>query len=182
MQLRSIRPIGADTLADLSGLLGTPPEGTCWCVAWEVADWQGWSQRTAAQNRTLREALWQAGEYHGFVFYLDGAAIGWCRVGPASVWPKLVHERRIDEVSSHAFTCFGLAPAYCRQGHTHHFLDLVLAALRAAEVRRALAAPKRLATDGPDGKAWNGPAGLFQRAGFVPVHETAQYQRVARTL
>lgn len=183
MAAHAIRPIGPDTLADLRRLLGGPGEGWCWCVAWEVPEWRGWTDRTAAENRALREALWREGAYHGYLLELDGAAVGWCRVGPASAWPKLVRERDLaGEAATHVFTCFNLVAAQRGQGHMHAFLALVLEALRAAGVRRVLAIPRAVAGRVDDGHVWTGPPGLFARAGFAPVRATAQYRLLARDL
>ena len=53
--------------------------GWCFCVAWWVQTWAGWSDRGAEQNRQLREALCDQGEYDGYLLYADGAPAGWCQ-------------------------------------------------------------------------------------------------------
>lgn len=54
--------------------------GWCFCVAWWVPTWEGWSERTREQNRELRETLLESGEYDGYILYGDEHPIGWCQV------------------------------------------------------------------------------------------------------
>lgn len=172
----TVRPIGPDTLPDLRALLGHPPEGWCWCVAWEVETWDGWAERSAETNRTLREDLWRQGEFHGFVFYLEDAPVGWCRVGPAATWPKLCRERGVPpDPALYAFTCFGMRPEHRRLGHLHRFLALVIEDLRAQGITRFVAVPRRLQDHAADGHAWNGPPKLFLKAGFRITAETERF-------
>jgi hypothetical protein len=39
--------------------------GWCNCVAWWVTGWDGWGERTAEENRQLRQSLLKKGEYDG---------------------------------------------------------------------------------------------------------------------
>lgn len=162
-----VEAMSATNLSDLRTLLLSPPEGWCWCVAWEVPGWDGWKDRTADMNHTLREHLWSEGQYHGFLFYVGRQPVGWCRVGPTSVWPKLCRERNVppsDEV--YAFTCFGMRPEFRKRGLTHEFLRQVLDRLRSRGIRRVVAFPKHTSETSRDGELWNGPFSLYKRAGF----------------
>ena len=172
----AIKRMGPETNAELRILWSKPPEGWCWCVAWEVPTWDGWGKRTAEQNCELREALWARGEYSGYVFYLENEPIGWCRVGPSSTWPKFCRERRVPPSESvFAFTCFGILPDYRRKGHLGKFLLLVLEDLAARNVTKVIVAPKRLTGAQPDGQLWNGPARLFERVGFTVQREDENF-------
>ncbi len=169
----SIRAMSVETEPDCRALWSQPPEGWCWCVAWEVPSWEGWTERTAEENRRLREELWRRGEHYGYVFYLGGEPMGWCRVGPVGVWPKLASSRglRPDE-GTFAFTCFGIRPPHRRKGLLERALRLVIADLRERGVKRLVAVPKKVAGEVEDGELWNGPKSLFDRLGFWPVRET----------
>ena len=68
--------------------------GWCSCVAWWVPTWDGWGNRTASENRELRESLCERGEYDGYLLYLDGAPVGWCQVGPRDRLEKLAAAQR----------------------------------------------------------------------------------------
>ena len=83
----------------------------CYCVAWWVPTWEGWGQRTADENLTLRESLFQLGEYDGYLLYVDGEPAGWCQCGPRDRLPKLLEEYRLEpDPEVWAITCFLIAP------------------------------------------------------------------------
>ena len=158
--------------ADFFHLHATAHEtGSCFCAAWWVETWQGWGDRTAAQNRAVREALLDRGEYDGYLLYADGVVAGWCQVGPRDRLVKLAAQFGLDpDPGTWAITCFLIAPAQRGQGLAGTLLQGVLADLRARGVARVEAFPKR----GPDLDAldlWNGPEGLFLDAGFRVVQE-----------
>ena len=176
----SIAPIDEHNVADLRSLLTQPPEGWCWCVAWEVPTWVGWSERSAEENRALREGLWSEGQYQAYLFLCNREPIGWCRVGPTNAWPKLVDSRQVSASDTlHAFTCFGLRPEYRRRGYLLEYVHMVIEHLQAQGVREFVAFP-RPHTDGDQdpGQLWNGPLSVFLRAGFRIARETPAYIEV----
>ena len=124
--------------------------------------WEEWADRTPDQNRALREALLERGEYDGYLLYADGAPVGWCQVGPRDRLAKLVRW---------AITCFLIAPGFRGQGLARALLEAVLADLRRrGDVRRVEAFPRRGA--GGDVLAlWNGPEALFRATGFSVVKD-----------
>ncbi len=175
--MHEIKRLSRDTVSDFRALLSCEPEGWCWCVAWEVTTWDGWTERTAEANRELRERLWEQGEFHGYIFYLDRAPIGWCRVGPARTWPKLCKDRGIDsESEDYVFTCFGMTPEHRKHGNLHVFLGQVLADLKSRGVRRVVASPKNLEGRQPDGRVWNGPKAVFIKANFKQMTQSVGHQ------
>jgi GNAT superfamily N-acetyltransferase len=148
--------------------------GWCFCVAWWVASWEGFGERTAEDNRVLRDSLLDRGEYDGYLLYADGVPAGWCQVGPRDRLGKLVQQFGLDpDPATWAITCFLIAPAWRGQGLATRLLEGVLADLVGRSVRRVEAYPKR----GPDLDAldlWTGPEALFQRAGFRVVRDDPQ--------
>ena len=72
----SISQVDSNNVSELRKLLSEPPEGWCWCVAWEVPTWNGWSARSAEENRSLRERLWSEGQYHAYIFRHDEEPVG----------------------------------------------------------------------------------------------------------
>jgi len=145
--------------------------GWCFCVAWWVQTWAGWSDRGAEQNRQLREALCDQGEYDGYLLYADGAPAGWCQAGPRDRLTKLVRQLALaPDPAAWAITCFQIAPARRRQGLASFLLGEVLRDLRGRGVRRVEAFPKR----GPSlevDELWNGPESMFRTAGFAVVRD-----------
>jgi GNAT superfamily N-acetyltransferase len=145
--------------------------GWCFCVAWWVRSWQGWGERTAAQNRTLREALFNFDQYDGYLLYLEEEPVGWCQVGKRDRLGKLLDQYSLDaDLTTWAITCFFIAPGYRRRGLASYLLAGVLDDLRVRGVQRVEAFPKR----GPDLDAydlWTGPEALFRAAGFEVVRD-----------
>ena len=45
--------------------------GPCHCVAWWVPTWEGWSERSAADNARLRRGLFDANVHDGYLIYRD---------------------------------------------------------------------------------------------------------------
>jgi GNAT superfamily N-acetyltransferase len=139
----------------------------CFCAAWWVKTWEGWGQRTAEENRALRETLCDRGEYDGYLLYFDEKPIGWCQVGPRDRLGKLTEQFQLDpSPNTWAITCFLIAPAYRGQGWASHLLNEVLKDLLARGVKRVEAFPKRGVTEVAE--LWNGPESMFLRAGFLP--------------
>ena len=103
-----VRRLDAATVPDFFRVHATA-EGPAWCscVAWWVPDWNGWSERTAAENRAFREELFARGEHDGYLCYDDGAPVGWCQCGPRDRLPKLLRTYGLEPDSSvWAVSCF----------------------------------------------------------------------------
>lgn len=147
----------------------------CYCVAWWVGTWEGWGNRTAAQNRELREALFDRGEYDIVMLYEDDRPVASCQVGPRDRLAKLTSQFGLDpDPDCHAITCFLVAPDGRRKGRARALLRGVLEELRAQGVKRVQAYPRRGA-DLPDGEAWTGPAAIFEEAGFTSPREKERF-------
>jgi GNAT superfamily N-acetyltransferase len=141
--------------------------GWCNCVAWWVPTWEGWGQRTADQNRALREDLFGRGQYDGYLLYADGQPVGWCQCGPRDRLPKLVQQFRLQpDPKVWAITCLLISPTIRKKGLAAHLLEEVLQDLRAKGVPRVQAFPRR-GQNLPDEDVWTGPEALYRQAGFV---------------
>lgn len=139
----------------------------CYCVAWWVPTWEGWAQRTAEENRALRERLFQQGQYDGYLLYLDGNPVGWCQCGPRDHLPKVLRQYKLTpDRRIWAITCLLIAPRHRKRGLTHRFLAEVLEDLRTRGITYVQAFPSR-DRDLPDEDIWTGPETAFQKAGFV---------------
>ena len=178
-----VKQIGPQSVSDFRKILSEPPEGWCWCVAWEVQTWDGWTDRTAGENRKLRETLWQEGHYDGYLFYLGEKTIGWCRVGPISKWPKMCNTRNVESNSDlFAFGCFGMHPNYRKSGYLGQLVPQVLTDLTNLGVSEVVAFPKTVSGEVADGTLWNGPRSVFGRAGFRVVRQTDEYYEMRKLL
>lgn len=143
--------------------------GWCACAAWWVDTWDGWSDRTAAENRAVRETLFARGEHDGLLAYVAGDPVGWCQLGPRDRLAKLARQLALaPDPGAWAVTCFLIAPAWRRTGVARALLAAAAVRAREAGATRLEAFPKRgegLAED----DLWNGPEAVFLAAGFVTV-------------
>lgn len=146
--------------------------GWCYCTAWWVPGWDGWGERTDAQNRAVREGLFEKGQDDGYLLYRDGVPLGWCQAGPRDRLGKLVTQYRLEpEPGVWAVTCMAIQPEARGKGLARHLLAEVLADLPGRGARAVEAFPKEGAAREP-GDLWRGPETLFREAGFLRVRET----------
>jgi len=168
-----VKRLDASLTGDFFDLHGKPPFEWCHCVAWEVPVWEGWGERTAEENRTLRERLFAGGRFDGYLLYVDGRPAGWCQCGPRDGWPKLARQYALKpSPATYAVTCFCILPEFRRQGYAHALLGAVIADLRRRGVGRVEAFPRPGQHE--DGEVWTGPMGLFVRSGFRIERDDAQ--------
>jgi GNAT superfamily N-acetyltransferase len=154
----------------------------CFCVAWWVESFAGWSERRPDQNRALRESLFARGEQDGYLLYAGEEPVAWCQCAPRD---RLVHlaGRYTDgpDPTAWALGCFFTAPAWRGKGCARALLTGIIADLRGRAVKRLEAFPRgegRL----PDDEVWTGPAGLFAEFGFQPETEYGSVTRYALNL
>jgi GNAT superfamily N-acetyltransferase len=144
--------------------------GHCYCVAWHVPTWAGWAERTDAENRRLREELFERGVRDGYRLYEAGEPVGWCQATPRDGLPKLAAQFSLaPDPGAFAIACFAIQPRARGRGAARALLAAVLADLPGRGARRAEAFPKRGATE--PGELWNGPESLFRSAGFRVVRD-----------
>lgn len=140
--------------------------GWCFCSAWWLDTWEGWGGRSASQNREVRQGLLDAGEYDGYLLYVDDQPAGWCQVGRRDRLVKLVRQfGQPPDAGVWAITCFMIAPGFRGQGLASRLLQDVLADLQQQGVRYVEAYPKR-GVDLAIEDLWTGPEAMFIRAGF----------------
>ena len=95
---------------DFYSLHGVPPFEWCHCVAWTCPTWEGWGERTAGENRSLREEQFAAGRFDGYLLYLNGFVAGWCQCGPRDDWPKLAAQFELaPDPGTWAVTCLAMS-------------------------------------------------------------------------
>jgi hypothetical protein len=90
--IQTFQPLSRERVDGFYELHAGPERGWCSCVAWWVPDWEGFGERTAEENRALREALFARGEYDGYLAYADGRAVGWAQVGRRDRLAKLLSQ------------------------------------------------------------------------------------------
>jgi GNAT superfamily N-acetyltransferase len=170
--------------ADFFRLHGDPDSaGWCWCVAWWTDTWEGFGDRTSAQNRRLRESLLDRDQRDGYLLYNDPAGptdaadtadtadvVGWCQVGPRDRLTKLVSSYQLEpDPSIWAVTCFFLRPSSRGDGLATALLRSVVEDLDAQGVAVVQGFPRRGELPAED--VWTGTEGSFVAAGFRCVRD-----------
>ena len=154
----------------------------CNCVAWWVESWDGWGERTAEQNRQLRQSLLAQDEYDGYLLFDGDQPIAWCQVGCRDRLVKLVEQMQLEPAATTwAITCFLVAPAYRQQGVARQMLEMVLVDLRQKGIEAVEAYPKR-GSDLDAFDLWNGPETMFVSADFSFIKEVSQRAVLRLTL
>jgi GNAT superfamily N-acetyltransferase len=143
----------------------------CYCIAWWMTTWDGFQDRTAEENRCLREDLFDVGEYDGYLLYADDEPVGWCQAGPRDRLELLVQKYNLPpDPDAWAITCFQIVPRHRRKGLATRLLSEVLQDLRRRGVKRVEAYPNRGENlDAED--LWNGPEAMFAKVGFKMLRE-----------
>jgi GNAT superfamily N-acetyltransferase len=168
-----VERFGPETRADFRRLHSDANgAGWCRCVAWWVPTWDGWSERSAEENATLREELCEAGEYDGLLAFDGDEPVGWCQVGRRDRLEKLVRQLRLEpDPDAWAVSCFLVAPAQRRRGIAAALLDGAIASARDAGAARFEGYPRQSADE--PGENWTGPQRIFERRGFRPLGQVA---------
>jgi GNAT superfamily N-acetyltransferase len=167
-----VRRLDASRVDDFYRLHSDEHEaGWCFCAAWWVPSWDGWGERSAEDNRHVRDGLCERGEYDGYLLYLNDVPVGWCQVGPRDrLWKLRQRFRLHHDPETWAISCFLIAPAHRRRGLAAVMLRDVLDDLRKRGVRRVEAFPPR-GTNLDPGDLWTGPEALYRGAGFEIVRD-----------
>jgi len=143
--------------------------GWCYCVAWWVPHWVGFGERTAEQNRELRERLLSIGVADGWLGVLDDKTVGWCQGGPRDQLGRIAfHYKRPADPDCWAIGCLQVPHPLRRQGIARDLLRGVLAHMRQAGARRVEAYPTVDKSGGAADPAelWPGPLVLYRSLGF----------------
>ncbi|OGF55263.1 MAG: hypothetical protein A2Z21_09280 [Candidatus Fraserbacteria bacterium RBG_16_55_9] len=145
--------------------------GWCHCIAWWVPTWEGWGERSASENRRLRDELCDRGEYDGYLLYVDGDPVGWCQIGPRDRLVKIVRQYQLfPDPKTWAITCFFIAPSHRQKGLASYLLHEVVRDLAKRGVRRIEAYPK--CGEGLEAHdLWTGAEAMFREAGFRVIRD-----------
>lgn len=156
--------------------------GWCRCVAWWVAGWEGWGERTSEENLRLREGLFARGAKDGYLLYVDGAPAAWCQASPRDELPGIRADFELEpDPGAWAVSCFFVAPGHRRRGLARRLLEAVLDQLRGLGATRVEAYP-RITDSEEAGELWNGPEAMFRALGFETALEGERRRVLARAL
>ncbi|MCC6148373.1 MAG: GNAT family N-acetyltransferase [Anaerolineaceae bacterium] len=179
-----IYPVTPDRWTDMEALFG--PRGGCmgcWCMYWRLSR-KEFDAGKGEGNRTAMNALVGACQLPGLLAYKNEEPIGWCSVGPRSVFPALNRSRLlkpVDERKVWSVVCFFVQRSYRRQGLTGLLLQ---AALRYAVGQGAVIVegypviPRDQNASALEMQT--GVYSVFQKAGFVEVVRRSETRPIMR--
>ena len=171
-----VRPATNDRWDDVASILSVGDGSSCACLYWRLSSSDYGKVRGKDRRGTMRE-LTKKDPAPGLVAYVGDEAVGWIGLGPRQDFERLVRSRtiqQVDDVPVWSIVCFITKVGFRRRG--------VSAALLAGaiEYAREHGAPALEAYPvDPQGQridvsfAYVGTAGMFERAGFRRVVETA---------
>lgn len=161
----------------------------CFCRWWHFAgDKNAWLDRCANRPHESRDELVRAlagggGEARGIVATDgDGVVVGWMKLAPASVVPKIFEQRLYKGLPTLAgerggvwvVGCFLIDEAWRRRGVAGALLDRGISSARSAGATTLEAFPRR-AQDEAAEQFWTGPFELYRSRGFEVVSDLSQY-------
>jgi GNAT superfamily N-acetyltransferase len=153
---------------------GSPQTDGCWCQFWRLRGKAYWDGHGMG-NRAALEAEIASGAEPGLLAYVDGTAVGWCRIGPREQFERLEHARnlgRVDDEPTWAAVCFYVHAAAKRQGLATALLRAGLARAKAGGAQYVEGYPVR--PGHPNIDAYTGYLPMFVAAGFTEVRNAGR--------
>lgn len=170
----------------LQQLFATEHSG-CYCRWWSFeGDKNAWQLRCVdgSENKSELQAQLSRGapDAQGFLALRGDEAVGWLKLSGAEHIPKLYEQRLYrglpcfagEREGVYTVGCMLVAAEARRQGVATALLAAAIDWVRKARGRAIEAFPRR-AEHVHDAELWLGPPTLYERAGFVVVHDFGPY-------
>jgi GNAT superfamily N-acetyltransferase len=160
---------------------------TCFCRWWHFTgnknEWLARGFEDPAKNFDDQAALVVAGapEARGLLAMEDEAAVGWMKLAPRALLPKLRRQGAYrpvdlgDDEGVWSVGCLLVRPDRRRSGVARALVEAAPEQVRAWGGRAVEAYPHRVAHALHDEEAWMGPESVFAALGWKPVHDVAPY-------
>lgn len=184
-----IRPATAERWNDLVDLFrrrgprgGKPIVDGCWCQFWLVRG-RAYQAGIGKPHRARLAEEVGSGPAPGLLAYLDGRAVGWCRVGPREHFERLEASQRltrIDDAPVWSLVCCYVHPAAKRQGVASALLEG--AAAHAARRGGRILEAYPVGPQHPNIDAYTGYLPMFLAAGYEVVKDAGRRTIVRRRL
>jgi len=171
LTIKALRPdLKRDFLRffDGSAFSDNPRWSSCYCQCfYEDRSVVKWSERTAAQNRSLACERIDEQSMQGYLAYVGSTPVGWCNAAPRNLLHALDVEPTPDSETIGVIICFLVEPSYRGQGIARLLLEAACEGLRNQGLRIAEANPRTTSTTAAENHF--GPLSLYLSAGFA-VH------------
>jgi len=161
---------------------GTPFTAGCWCQYWHLrgrAVEEGWGD----PHRARLEEQVRGGEAPGLLAYVDGEAVGWCRLGPRESFERLERSAtliRVDDEDVWSLVCFAVHVSARRRGVASALLEAAVSHATARGATLLEAYPVRAGHHVID--SFTGYLPMFLAAGFEPIRDAGRRTIVRRRL
>jgi GNAT superfamily N-acetyltransferase len=172
IRTRPLAPTDWPVIEELFGDKGAC--GGCWCMAWRVEKGgRTWEEGKGDKNRQAFRALVESGQAHGVLAFAGHRAVGWCSIGPARSFPRMLKSRVLDRprtAATWSVTCFFIAKNWRGRGVSVKLLE---AAVQLAASHGATEIEGFPVVSGPDAGrlpgsfVWTGLPAIFRSVGFV---------------
>jgi ribosomal protein S18 acetylase RimI-like enzyme len=157
-------------------------EHRCYCVCWCGEDCEGKDFSTPEKRRAYALQSIHAGTMQGYLAYEGDAVVGWCNANAKAdclqcySWRRFMGAVPVDSEANppkiKSIFCFAISPAHRRSGIATRLLARVCADAAADGFDVAEAYPNQTFVD--TGRAFMGPAALFEKHGFTPCFESGE--------
>ncbi len=179
----AFHPLTPERWADFEDLFGANGAcAGCWCMWWRKTR-AAWQQSAYADNHAAMRALVHGGNVPGILAYVDGAAAGWCSLGPRSEFPALDRSRNLKPVDDRpvwSIVCFFIRRGYRRKGLMTALLGAAIDYARSQGAATLEAYPVDRVGKVETLSDFTGVASSFRKAGFVEVARRAPTRPIMR--
>jgi GNAT superfamily N-acetyltransferase len=161
---------------------GLPFTAGCWCQYWHLRG-KAYDAGCGDVNRARLEQQVSGGDVPGLLAYADGAAIGWCRLGPRETFERLESSAklaRVDDEDVWSLVCFSVHISARGKHVATALLESAIAHAAARGARILEAYPVREGHHVID--SFTGYIPMFLAAGFEPVRDAGRRTIVRRRL
>ena len=180
-----IRPLSAETWADLEELFGAPGGSIvrgCWCMYYRLTGPEG-RERTKEQNKQALHSLATSGRPPGLVGYTGGRPVGWISLGPRADYRRLARSpimKPVDDAAVWSIVCSYVVRSERGKGIQHKLLAAAIDYARGQGVRLLEAYPIDKDVPSHPDFMFFGSRSLYERAGFREVERRSPTRVVMR--
>lgn len=178
-------PLTKDRWNDFERLFGANGAcGGCWCMLWRLPR-RVFDAQKGEGNREAMHAIVRSGEQPGLLAYRGKDVIGWCALGPRSVYPALERSRVLKPVDDRpvwSVSCLFVHRAHRKQGVSIALLHAAVdfARARGASILEAYPVEPKGEADIPAAFAWTGIPSAYLSVGFEEIARRSPTRPILR--
>ncbi len=180
------RPLAPETWDDFARLVeaNNGVWGGCWCMGFHVEGLSG--QRSAADNRSAKQAHVRAGSVHQVLVYAGDEAVGWCQFGPpaevATIKNRAAYDQELVTLPDWRIGCIFTGSRHRGAGVARAAVAGALDAIRTAGGGVVEAYPEQVDGRPQQRGAYfhTGPETLYEEFGFTRERRIAKWRWVMR--